>query len=110
MPFRLEPPCCSTLDSRPGDPLALEVRIGEFARSMQLLRADRRRGVFIRALVPRGYTGDATETIIAQLERFAPGFRERIVGTAAQAAARCFGGRVRSARWRAGSCSPTRRV
>ena len=28
------------------------------------------------------YTGDATEAIIAQIERFAPGFRERIVGTA----------------------------
>ncbi|WP_317891338.1 hypothetical protein [Saccharopolyspora pogona] len=34
------------------------------------------------AHVPRGYTGDATEAIIAQLERFASGFRERIVGTA----------------------------
>lgn len=34
------------------------------------------------AHVPAGYTGDATEAIIAQLERFAPGFRERIVGTA----------------------------
>ena len=34
------------------------------------------------AHVPHGYTGDATEAIIAQIERFAPGFRERIVGTA----------------------------
>ena len=34
------------------------------------------------AHVPNGYTGDATEAIIAQIERFAPGFRERIVGTA----------------------------
>ncbi len=32
--------------------------------------------------VPHGYTGDATAAIIAQIERFAPGFRERIVGTA----------------------------
>ncbi len=31
---------------------------------------------------PNGYTGDATEAITAQIERFAPGFRERIVGTA----------------------------
>jgi phytoene dehydrogenase-like protein len=34
------------------------------------------------AHVPQGYTGDATEAIIAQIERFAPGFRERIIGTA----------------------------
>jgi phytoene dehydrogenase-like protein len=29
--------------------------------------------------VPAGYTGDATEAIVAQIERFAPGFRDRIV-------------------------------
>ena len=34
------------------------------------------------AHVPHGYSGDATDAIIAQIERFAPGFRERIVGTA----------------------------
>lgn len=34
------------------------------------------------AHVPNGYTGDATEAIVTQIERFAPGFRERIVGTA----------------------------
>jgi len=34
------------------------------------------------AHVPNGYTGDATEAIIGQIERFAPGFRERIVGRA----------------------------
>ncbi|BDH58390.1 NAD(P)/FAD-dependent oxidoreductase [Tsukamurella sp. PLM1] len=34
------------------------------------------------AHVPHGYTGDATEAIIAQIERFAPGFRNRIIGTA----------------------------
>lgn len=38
--------------------------------------------VWSYAHVPRGYTGDATAAIIAQFERFAPGFRERIVGTA----------------------------
>lgn len=38
--------------------------------------------VWAYAHVPHGYTGDATEAIIAQVERFAPGFRDRIVGTA----------------------------
>jgi phytoene dehydrogenase-like protein len=33
------------------------------------------------AHVPHGYDGDATEAITAQVERFAPGFRDRIVGT-----------------------------
>jgi phytoene dehydrogenase-like protein len=29
--------------------------------------------------VPRGYAGDASEAVLGQMERFAPGFRERIV-------------------------------
>ncbi|MCW2519627.1 MAG: phytoene dehydrogenase-like oxidoreductase [Mycobacterium sp.] len=36
--------------------------------------------VWTYAHVPNGYTGDATAAIIAQIERFAPGFRERIIG------------------------------
>lgn len=35
--------------------------------------------IWAYAHVPHGFTGDATEAIIAQIERFAPGFREQIV-------------------------------
>ena len=38
--------------------------------------------VWTYAHVPRGYDGDASEAILAQLERFAPGTRERIVASA----------------------------
>jgi len=38
--------------------------------------------VYSYAHVPHGYAGDATEAIIAQISRFAAGFRERIVGQA----------------------------
>lgn len=38
--------------------------------------------IWAYAHVPSGYTGDATEAVIDQLERFAPGVRERIVGRA----------------------------
>ncbi len=36
--------------------------------------------IWAYAHVPSGYDGDATEAIIDQIERFAPGLRERIVG------------------------------
>ncbi|MGA8255883.1 MAG: NAD(P)/FAD-dependent oxidoreductase [Nocardioides sp.] len=35
--------------------------------------------LYAYAHVPHGYTGDATAAIEAQIERFAPGFRERVV-------------------------------
>jgi phytoene dehydrogenase-like protein len=38
--------------------------------------------VWAYAHVPNGYTGDATEALIDQIERFAPGLRERILATA----------------------------
>lgn len=37
--------------------------------------------VWTYAHVPNGYSGDASGQIIAQVERFAPGFRERVVGS-----------------------------
>ena len=39
------------------------------------------------AHVPSGYTGDATEAILDQIERFAPGFRDRIVARTATSTA-----------------------
>ncbi|HEY1360550.1 MAG TPA: NAD(P)/FAD-dependent oxidoreductase [Thermoleophilaceae bacterium] len=43
--------------------------------------------VWSYAHVPSGYAGDASEALIGQIERFAPGFRERIVATSVRTTA-----------------------
>ncbi|NLE82885.1 MAG: NAD(P)/FAD-dependent oxidoreductase [Rhodococcus sp.] len=43
--------------------------------------------VYAYAHVPAGYTGDATAAVVAQIERFAPGFGDRIVATTVAAPA-----------------------
>ena len=58
-----------------------------FVLVAQQYLADRQRSagdvhpVWSYAHVPSGYDGDATEAVISQIERFAPGLRERIVAT-----------------------------
>jgi phytoene dehydrogenase-like protein len=42
--------------------------------------------IWTYAHVPHGFAGDASEAVLAQLERFAPGVRERIVGQAVRGA------------------------
>lgn len=43
--------------------------------------------VWTYAHVPSGYEGDAREAILAQVERFAPGFRERVVASSVRSPA-----------------------
>ena len=39
------------------------------------------------AHVPFGYTGDATAAVVGQIERFAPGFRDRVIATVSKSTA-----------------------
>jgi phytoene dehydrogenase-like protein len=43
--------------------------------------------IWAYAHVPFGYTGDATAALVDQIERFAPGFRDRIIATVSTSAA-----------------------
>lgn len=43
--------------------------------------------VWAYAHVPRGWAGDATQTVLSQLERYAPGVRDRVVATHSTGAA-----------------------
>jgi len=43
--------------------------------------------LYAYAHVPHGYSGDATEAVIRQIERFAPGFRDQIVATSSSGTA-----------------------
>ncbi len=43
--------------------------------------------IWAYAHVPFGYTGDATAAVVDQIERFAPGFRERVVATVSKGTA-----------------------
>ncbi len=43
--------------------------------------------IWAYAHVPFGYTGDATEAVVAQIARFAPGFRDCIVATVSKSTA-----------------------
>lgn len=43
--------------------------------------------VWAYAHVPFGYTGDATAAVVDQIERFAPGFRDRIIATVSKSTA-----------------------
>jgi phytoene dehydrogenase-like protein len=44
--------------------------------------------IYAYAHVPHAYPGDATEAIVNQIERFAPGFRQRVIARNSRSTAR----------------------
>lgn len=63
----------------PGEPFVL---VGQQAVADPSRAAGDVQPLYTYAHVPHGYSGDATEAIVKQIERFAPGFRDRILATA----------------------------
>lgn len=57
------------------------VLVGQQASADPQRAVGRVHPLYAYAHVPAGFEGDATAQIIAQIERFAPGFRERIIAT-----------------------------
>jgi phytoene dehydrogenase-like protein len=56
--------------------------------------------VWAYAHVPNGYPGDATAAIIAQIERFAPGFRDRVIGQTVSTTTQMAAGNLRESHCR----------
>ena len=86
-------PCTSAAPSRRSPPPKRDIAKGRmpdrpFVLVGQQYLADPTRSagnvnpLWTYAHVPHGYTGDATTAILDQIERFAPGFRDRIVACA----------------------------
>ena len=63
--------------------------------------------IYAYAHVPFGYTGDATAAVVDQIERFAPGFRDRIIATVSMSHRRIAGRTTRTTSAATSSAAPT---